>query len=77
MVKLYYTLTEVAETLNVDPSLLLFWEKEFGSLIKPFKNDKGILFYKNENINVIKQIYSLVETQGLVLNEAKTKTETE
>ena len=38
--KLYYTIGEVAETFNVNTSLIRFWEKEF-DIIKPHKNKKG------------------------------------
>ena len=73
MYKLYYSITEVAETIGVDESLLRYWEKEFSSFIKPCENDKGIQFYKDEDIEIIKQIYFLVETQGFSLNDAKQK----
>lgn len=73
MNKLYYSISEVAETIGVTQSLLRFWEKEFSSFIKPCKNDKGIQFYKNEDIEIIKQIYFLVTTQGLTLSGAKQK----
>ena len=73
MYKLYYSISEVAETIGVNQSLLRFWEKEFSSIIKPSKNAKGIQFYKNEDIEIIKLIYFLVETQGLTLSDAKQK----
>ena len=38
--KLYYSIGEVAEMLDVNASLLRFWEKEF-DIIKPQKNAKG------------------------------------
>lgn len=73
MYKLYYSISEVAETIDVNQSLLRFWENEFSSFIKPSKNDKGTQFYKNEDIEIIKQIHFLVETQGLTLSDAKQK----
>ena len=38
--KLYYSIGEVAEMFNVNPSLIRYWEKEF-DIIKPKKNKKG------------------------------------
>ena len=73
MYKLYYSISEVAEIIGVNQSLLRFWENEFSSFIKPCKNDKGIQFYKIDDIEIFKQIYSLVETQGLTLSDAKQK----
>lgn len=73
MYKLYYSISEVAETIGVNQSLLRFWEKEFSSFIKPCKNDKGTQFYNNEDIEIIKQIHFLVNTQGLTLSDARQK----
>lgn len=73
MYKLYYSISEVAETIGVNQSLLRFWEKEFSSVIKSCKNDKGTRFYKIDDVEIIKQIYFLVETQGLTLSDAKQK----
>lgn len=71
--KLYYSTSEVAETIGINESLLSLWEKEFNDFIEPTKNTKGIQFYKKEDIEIIKQIYILVETQGLTLSDAKQK----
>ena len=73
MTKLYYSISEVAETIGVNQSLLRFWEKEFSSVIKSCKNDEGTRFYKIDDVEIIKQIYFLVETQGLTLSDAKQK----
>ena len=58
--KLYYTITEVAVMLKVNPSLLRFWEKEF-DMIKPKKNIKGTRHYTLKDIEVIDKIYTLVK----------------
>jgi len=68
--KLYYTITEVAMMLKVNPSLLRFWEKEF-NIIQPKKNKKGTRYYTKEDIEVINKIYSLVKEQGFTLEGAK------
>ncbi len=73
MSKLYYSISEVAELLGVNQSLLRFWEKEFDPLIKPHKNTKGTRFYKEDDIEIIKLIYHLVKIQGLTLPGAKKK----
>lgn len=73
MSKLYYSISEVAEMLDVNQSLLRFWEKEFETLIKPHKNAKGTRFYKEEDIDTIKLIHYLVRVQGLTLAGAKKK----
>ncbi len=71
--KLFYSISEVAQMLDVNTSLLRFWEKEFESIILPHKNAKGTRFYKEEDIETIKTIHYLVKTQGLTLSGAKKK----
>lgn len=73
MAKLYYTISEVAEEIGVNQSLLCFWEEEFSCFIKSCKNAKGVRFYRIDDVEIIKQIYSLVSIQGLTLSDAKQK----
>ncbi len=68
--KLYYTIGEVANMLNVNASLLRFWEKEF-DIIKPFKNKKGTRYYSPKDIDHLKQIYYLTKECGYTLEGAK------
>ena len=47
--KIYYSIGEVAKILDVNNSLIRFWEKEF-EIIKPKKNSRGNrIFTKNDN----------------------------
>jgi DNA-binding transcriptional MerR regulator len=69
-VKLYYTIGEVAEMFDVNPSLVRFWEKEF-DVLKPKKNKKGNRLFTPEDIDNFKVIYNLVKQQGLTLEGAK------
>lgn len=73
MAKLYYSISEVADLLNVNQSLLRFWEKEFEGMIEPRKNIKGTRTYKESDIELLKLIYHLVKVQGLTLAGAKKK----
>src|ERR1035437_3613877 len=70
IVKLFYTIGEVAEMFNVNTSLIRFWEKEF-DIIKPKKNKKGNRLFTPEDIDNFKVIYNLVKEQGLTLEGAK------
>ena len=56
--------------LDVKPSLLRFWEKEFKQ-IQPKTNARGKRAYKQEDIDVIRRIYDLVKVQGLTLEGAR------
>jgi DNA-binding transcriptional MerR regulator len=70
--KLYYTIGEVAEMLNVNASLLRYWEKEFNTL-KPKKNGKGDRLFTKADIEKVKVIYHLVKEKGYTLDGAKAK----
>ncbi len=71
-VKLYYSIGEVAEILNVNTSLIRFWEKEF-QLLKPKKNKKGNRQFTKEDLSNLKMIYHLVKERGFTLQGAKEK----
>ncbi len=70
--KLYYTIGEVAEMFNVNPSLIRYWEKEF-DIIKPKKNKKGNRFFTIDDIENFHVIYYLVKELGLTLKGAQKK----
>jgi DNA-binding transcriptional MerR regulator len=68
--KLYYSITEVAEMFNVNESLLRYWETEFPAL-KPKKVSNRVRQYTKENIEYIKLIYNLVKVRGYKLAAAR------
>jgi DNA-binding transcriptional MerR regulator len=68
--KLYYAISEVAEMIGENTSLLRFWEKEFKEL-NPKKSKKGIRLYTKEDIELVKTIHFLTKSQGLTLEGAK------
>ncbi|GAB4457355.1 MAG: MerR family transcriptional regulator [Bacteroidales bacterium] len=68
--KIHFPIGEVAKMLNVAPSVLRYWEKEF-SIIKPFKNAKGNRFYTNKDIDNLKLIQYLLKQKGLTIEGAK------
>ncbi len=68
--KLYYGIGEVAEMLNVNASLIRYWEKEFDSL-NPKKNSKGDRLFTKDDIEKLKIIYHLVRDKGYTLEGAK------
>lgn len=70
--KLYYNIGEVAELLNVNESLLRFWEKEV-DLIAPKKSKGGTRQYTKENIETIRLFYHLVKERGMTLQGARNK----
>ena len=68
--KLYYSIGELAGLLDVNASLLRFWEKEF-SLKVSKRNKKGNRLYSVKEVEEINIIYSLVKVQLFTLDGAK------
>lgn len=68
--KLYYTISEVAGMLNVNSSLLRFWETEFPQL-RPAKNRHGSRTYTEKDIELVKRIYHLTKECGYTLDGAR------
>jgi len=68
--KLYYTIGEVAEILDVPVSTVRFWENEF-DILKPMKNKKGNRMFTTADIKNLKIIYHLLKEEGMTLPGAK------
>jgi len=70
--KLFYQIGEVAKELDVNVSLIRFWEKEF-DIIKPKKNKKGNRLFTQKDFDNLKTIYFLVKERGYTLDGVKRK----
>lgn len=67
--KLFYSMGEVAEMFDVNPSLLRYWEEQIPQL-KPQRTNKGNRRYTPKDVEVIKTIYHLVKERGMRLDGA-------
>ncbi len=70
--KVYYTIGEVSDLFEVNPSLIRFWEKEF-DILKPQKNKKGNRLFTRQDLENLKIIYHLVKERGYTLQGAREK----
>ena len=68
--KKYYSIAEVAELCNVKAHTLRFWEKEFKDL-KPITRKGNRRYYQINDIQLIKQIHSLLYQEGMTVAGAK------
>lgn len=68
--KIFYSMGEVAEMLDVNHSLLRFWEQKF-DILKPRKNKKGNRMFSPEDVRNLKVIYHLVKERGMTLSGAQ------
>lgn len=70
--KKYYSIGEVADMLDVKPSLIRFWESEFPQ-VAPRKNRKGNRVFTESDIEMLKTIYYLVKVRKFTLEGAREK----
>lgn len=70
--KLYYSIGEVAEMLEVPVSTIRFWENEF-EILKPMKNKKGNRLFTPADLKNLKILHHLVKEEGMTLSGAKKK----
>jgi DNA-binding transcriptional MerR regulator len=70
--KLYYSIGEVAEMLEVPVSTVRFWENEF-DILKPMKNKKGNRLFTPADIKNLRIIHHLVKEEGMTLAGVKKK----
>ena len=68
--KLYYSIGEISKFLNVNSSLIRYWEKEF-DVIRPKKNSKGNRIFTQNDLDNIKLIYHLLKEKNLLSMEQK------
>ena len=68
--KLFYSMGEVSEMFDVNPSLLRHWETQF-SILRPKRNKKGNRLYSPADVEHLKLIYHLVKERGMTLEGAR------
>jgi DNA-binding transcriptional MerR regulator len=68
--KLYFSISEVCELLDVKPHVLRYWESEFKDL-KPRKNRAGNRAYRARDIEILKRIKHLLYDEKFTIDGAK------
>ena len=68
--KKYFTIGEVADKLEVNTSLIRFWEREF-DYINPKKNKKGLRKYTSNDIKKLEKVYHLLKKDKFTIDGAK------
>ena len=71
--KLYYTIGEVSQELDVNASLVRFWAGKFPEFIKPARNKKGNRLFTARDMANFKVIYYLVKERGMTLEGAQAR----
>ena len=70
--KLYYSISEVADIVDLKQYVLRYWESEFDDL-KPIKNRAGNRVYTQDDIDKIRYIKELLYDQKFTTEGAKKK----
>lgn len=68
--KLYYSMGEVTEMFDVNPSLIRYWGTQF-DVLRPKRNKKGNRMFTAEDIATLKLIYHLVKERGMTIDGAR------
>jgi DNA-binding transcriptional MerR regulator len=72
MTKLFFSIREVSTMLDVNHSVLRFWEKEF-EMLRPRKSKRGDRHYSKEDIELLKMIHHLTKVKGYTIEGARNK----
>src|SRR6056300_886185 len=70
--KRYFTIGEVSDLCDVKPHVLRYWEQEFPQL-KPVKRRGNRRYYQRQDVMLIRQIKSLLYTEGFTIGGARQK----
>ena len=73
--KLYYSIREVAEMMQLPEHTLRFWEKEIPAL-NHTKTSGGTRQYTQQDIDLVRLIHHLVKEQGLTIKAARERLKT-
>jgi len=76
LTKVYYSIGEVADMLEVNTSLIRFWETKFEELA-PKKSKGGNRLYTPKEVEMLRIIYFLVKTKGYTLKGAQERLKAE
>ena len=68
--KRYFTIGEVSELCALKPHVLRYWEQEFPQL-KPVKRRGNRRYYQRADVQLVRQIRSLLYEQGFTVGGAR------
>jgi len=74
--KRYFTIGEVSELCEVKPHVLRYWEQEFSQL-NPIKRRGNRRYYQRHEVQLVRQIRTLLYSEGFTISGAKQQLESE
>jgi DNA-binding transcriptional MerR regulator len=70
--KLYYSISEAAQMLDVAPHVLRYWETQF-TMLRPRKGRSGSRMYQRRDIELLTVIKQMLYDEGLTIAGAQRK----
>ncbi len=70
LTKSFYKINDVSDMLDVSPSTLRYWEREFPECA-PTRSSTNIRYYTPENIEKLRLIHYLLKTKGMKIEAAR------
>lgn len=70
--KMFYTIGEVSDILDVPVSTVRYWDNEF-DILKPVKNKKGNRMFTPADMKNLELIYHLLKNEGMTVSGVKKK----
>jgi DNA-binding transcriptional MerR regulator len=70
--RIYFTVGDVAEELDVDPHRIRYWSNEIDE-VDPRTTSGGTRQYSREDVDCLRRIYELVENEKYTLEGAERK----
>jgi DNA-binding transcriptional MerR regulator len=74
--KRYFTIGEVSDLCEVKPHVLRYWEQEFSQL-NPVKRRGNRRYYQRHEVQLVRQIRSLLYMEGFTISGAKLQLESD
>ena len=68
--KIYYSMGEVTEMFDVEPSLIRYWCSQF-SCLRPKRNAKGNRLFSQQDIERLKRIHHLLKEKKMTIEGAQ------
>ncbi len=68
--KLYYSMGEVTEMFDVEPSVIRYWCTQF-SCLRPKRNNKGNRMFSQQDIERLKRIHHLLRERKMTIEGAQ------
>jgi len=69
--QVFYKLSELSTLLGVGTSVLRFWEKEFGEVLKPLKAGPRKKLYRPRDLEVFREIKRLLQEERYTIAGAR------